>query len=117
VEVIVVLYKETWGKLRKGKSDINKKDFIDWTNGVWSFNGESKRRIGHPAPFPTELPKRCIRLFSYVGDLLLDPFLGSGTTLLACLETNRLGIGVEINKNYCALSERRLTGYLSQRKL
>jgi site-specific DNA-methyltransferase (adenine-specific) len=117
VEVIVVLYKETWGKLRKGKSDINKKDFIDWTNGVWSFNGESKRRIGHPAPFPTELPKRCIRLFSYVGDLILDPFLGSGTTLLACLETNRLGIGVEINKNYCALSERRLTGYLSQRKL
>ncbi len=117
VEVIVVLYKESWVKLRKGKSDICKKDFIDWTNGVWSFNGESKRRIGHPAPFPIELPKRCIRLFSYVGDVILDPFLGSGTTLLACLETNRLGIGVEINKNYCALAEKRIKQYMSQQKL
>ncbi len=117
VEVIVVLYKESWAKLRRGKSDIDKKDFIDWTNGVWSFNGESKRRVGHPAPFPAELPRRCIRLFSYVGDLVLDPFLGSGTTLLACLETNRLGIGVEINKNYCALAEKRIKEYLSQRKL
>jgi site-specific DNA-methyltransferase (adenine-specific) len=117
VEVIVVLYKEYWGKLKKGKSDISKKDFIEWTNGVWNFNGESKRRIGHPAPFPIELPKRCIRLFSYVGDLVLDPFLGSGTTLLACLETSRLGIGIEINKNYCALAEKRIKEYISQRKL
>jgi site-specific DNA-methyltransferase (adenine-specific) len=117
VEVIVVLYKESWGKLKKGKSDIGRRDFIDWTNGVWSFNGESKRRVGHPTPFPIELPKRCIRLFSYVGDLVLDPFLGSGTTLLACLETNRLGIGIEIDKNYCSLAEKRIRQYISQQKL
>jgi site-specific DNA-methyltransferase (adenine-specific) len=117
VEVIVVLYKERWGKLERGKSDINKRDFIDWTNGVWNFSGESKRRIGHPAPFPVELPKRCIKLFSYVGDVVLDPFLGSGTTLLACLETNRAGIGIEVNKNYCDLAEKRLQKGIAQKNL
>ncbi|MEM2936454.1 MAG: site-specific DNA-methyltransferase, partial [Candidatus Bathyarchaeia archaeon] len=60
------------------------------------------------SPFPVELPKRCIKLFSYVGDTVFDPFLGSGTPLIACLETNRAGIGVEINRNYCELAVRRL---------
>jgi len=118
VEVIIVLYKKMWEKIRKGKSDITRDEFIQWTNGVWTFSGESKTRIGHPAPFPIELPRRCIKLFSYVGDLVLDPFLGSGTTLLACVETDRAGIGVEINKNYCELAVRRLKGHgISQRKL
>lgn len=108
VEVIVVLYKERWAKRSKGKSDITRDEFIEWTNGVWNFSGESRSRIGHPAPFPIELPKRCIKLFSFVGDTVLDPFLGSGTTLIACLETNRAGIGVEINRNYCELAVRRL---------
>jgi len=108
VEVIVVLYKKTWEKTRKGKSDITRDEFIEWTNGVWNFSGESRSRIGHPSPFPVELPKRCMKLFSFVGDTVLDPFLGSGTTLIACLETNRAGIGVEINRNYCELAVRRL---------
>lgn len=118
VEVIVVLYKRVWRKMRKGKSDISKKEFIELTNGVWTFSGESKKRVGHPAPFPMELPKRCIKLFSYVGSTVLDPFLGSGTTLLACLETNRVGIGVEIDKNYCDLAIKRLKkSGLFQKKL
>jgi len=108
VEVIVILYKRRWKKSRKGKSDITRDDFIEWTNGVWNFSGESRSKIGHPSPFPVELPKRCIKLFSFVEDTVLDPFLGSGTTLLACLETNRAGIGVEINKNYCKLAVSRL---------
>ena len=108
VEVIVILYKKMWKKARKGKSDLVRKDFIEWTNGVWNFNGESRNRVGHPAPFPIELPRRCMKLFSYVGDIVLDPFLGSGTTLLACLETKRAGIGIEINKNYCDLAIKRL---------
>ncbi len=108
VEVIVVLYKEKWVKESKGKSDISREEFLDWTNGVWSFNGESRNRIGHPAPFPIELPRRCIKLFSYVGDTVLDPFLGSGTTLIACHETNRLGIGIDIDGKYCALAKSRL---------
>lgn len=109
VEVIVILYKNKWRKMSgNGKSDITKKEFTEWTNGVWSFCGESKKRVGHPAPFPIELPMRCIKLFSFIGDTVLDPFLGSGTTLIATALTNRKGIGVDIDKTYCNLAVQRL---------
>jgi len=108
VEMIVVLYKKEWKKNYKGESDISKEEFQNWTNGVWNFNGESKKRIGHPAPYPLELPKRCIKLFSYVGDLILDPFLGSGTTLLASQTLKRRGIGFDIDKAYCEIAKKRL---------
>lgn len=104
VEMIAVFYKKSWKKSTKGVSDINRQDFMNWTNGVWTFNGESKKRIGHPAPFPIELPKRCIKLFSYVGDLVFDPFLGSGTTMLASIANDRRCLGTEIDKNYCQLA-------------
>jgi len=108
VEVIVILYKKQWKKIGNGVSDITRKEFLEWTNGVWTFMGESKKRVGHPAPFPVELPKRCIKLFSYVGDTVLDPFLGSGTTLISCVQTNRSGIGVEIDVSYCELAKNRI---------
>jgi len=109
VEVIVILYKNQWKKISGSrKSDIDKKEFMEWTNGVWNFSGESKKRIGHPAPFPVELPRRCIKLFSFIGDTILDPFLGSGSTLVACGQNNRKGIGIDIEKNYCKLAEKRL---------
>jgi len=118
VEVIVIMYKNQWEKKHKGKSDITRDGFIEWTNGVWNFSGESRSKVGHPAPFPVELPKRCTKLFSFVGDVVLDPFLGSGTTLIACLETNRAGIGVEINGNYCELAVKRLKEHgIYQKKL
>ena len=108
VETILVMYKNRWKKIQKGKSDITRDEFFQWTNGVWNFSGESKTKIGHPAPFPIELPKRCIKLFSFQGETVLDPFLGSGTTLIACLQTHRVGIGVEINREYCQLAAERL---------
>lgn len=108
VETIVVLYKERWRKAHRGKSDISREDFMEWTNGVWNFSGESRKRVGHPSPFPVELPRRCIKLFTFIGDTVLDPFLGSGTTLIACLETGRKGIGVEIDQKYCELAVKRL---------
>jgi site-specific DNA-methyltransferase (adenine-specific) len=119
VEVIVVLYKKRWKKTSgSGKSNITRDEFLEWTNAVWNFSGESKNKIGHPSPFPIELPKRCIKLFSYVGDLVLDPFLGSGTTLIACLETERKGIGIEIDRSYCELAVKRLKKYgIEQQKL
>jgi len=109
VELIVVLYKNTWKKTSGSKvSDILRQDFMDWTNGLWSFSGESKKRIGHPAPFPIELPKRCMKLFSYKGDTILDPFMGSGTTLVASYLNDRKGIGIDIDPHYCKIALDRL---------
>jgi site-specific DNA-methyltransferase (adenine-specific) len=108
VEVIVILYKTHWKKQAKGISDTTKEEFISWTNGLWTFNGESKKRVGHPAPFPLELPKRCIKLFSYVGDTVLDPFVGSGTTLIACHQHGRKGIGIELDEEYYRLAIQRV---------
>lgn len=109
VELIVVLYKMRWRKTSgSGISDITREEFMQWTNGVWVFSGESKKKIGHPAPFPIELPRRCIKLFSFVGDTVLDPFAGSGTTLIAAALLNRKGIGVEIDPYYCELAKKRI---------
>lgn len=109
VELIVIFYKKYWKKTSGSKkSDISKKEFMEWTNGLWTFSGESKKRVGHPAPFPIELPKRCIKLFSYIGDTILDPFMGSGTTLIAAYINNRKVIGIEFDKTYCELAKRRL---------
>ena len=93
VELILVLYKDEWKKTHGTKiSDITKQDFMDWTNGVWTFNGESKKKIGHPAPFPRELPHRAMKLFSFERDVVFDPFCGSGTTLIEAANNNRIGI-------------------------
>ena len=109
VELIVILYKKYWKKISGSrKNDITKEEFMGWTNGLWTFTGESKKRIGHPAPFPRELPRRCIKLFSYVGDTVLDPFMGSGTTLIEVVLNNRIAVGVDIDKKYCDLAKRRL---------
>jgi len=119
VEVIIIFYKERWQKIKKGESDITKHEFMEWTNGLWTFSGESKKKVGHPAPFPVELPRRCIKLFSFVGDTVLDPFMGSGSTLIACALLNRKGIGVDIDENYCGLAKNRLINEaeMKQKKL
>lgn len=113
VEMIVVMYKKEWKRKQKGESTITRDEFISWTNGLWTFSGESKKRIGHPAPFPVELPKRCIKLFSYKEDLILDPFLGSGTTLIAALQEGRKAIGVEIDGSYVKLAIDRIDGEIN----
>jgi site-specific DNA-methyltransferase (adenine-specific) len=109
VEMIIVLYKKSWKKTSGSRtSDITREEFMDWTNGLWTFNGEKKSRIGHPAPFPLELPSRCMKLFSFVDDTVLDPFMGSGSTLVAAARCNRRAIGIEIDPHYCGIARERI---------
>lgn len=115
VELIVVLYKDSWKKTSGSrKSDISKEEFMEWTNGLWKFNGERKTKIGHPAPFPVELPLRCMKLFSFTGDTVLDPFMGSGSTLVAAARCSRFGIGVDIDPKYCEIAARRIENEMSK---
>ena len=114
VELIVVLYKDEWKKTTGSKiSDVTRDEFMTWTNGMWTFNGESKKRVGHPAPFPRQLPHRCIKLFSYVNDVVFDPFCGSGTTLIEALLNKRRAVGVEIDKDYCNLAKKRISAEIT----
>ncbi len=89
---------------------ISRDEFLDWTKTIWQMNAESARRIGHPAPFPLELPHRLIQLYSFETDIVLDPFMGSGTTAVAALRSGRKFIGYEIVEEYVALAQKRIAG-------
>lgn len=102
----------------KSKIDtISKEQFMEWTKSIWTMNAESARRIGHPAPFPEELPFRLIQLFSFKDDIILDPFMGSGTTAIASLKSERKYIGYDTETEYIKLAERRIESIKSQIKL
>ena len=87
---------------------ITREGFLESTKSVWQFPTVSAKRIGHPAPFPVELPRRCIELFTYSGEIILDPFMGSGTTAIASLETNRHFIGYETDSEYVLQANSRI---------
>lgn len=109
-EYVVVACKETFARQRKGEDTIEKQDFLDATLSVWEIQPESARRIGHPAPFPVELPRRLIELYTFAGDVVLDPFLGSGSAAVAAVAAGRDYVGYEVNPEYVALARRRLAG-------
>ena len=90
------------------KPTIGKEGFLEWTKSVWEFPAESAKRVKHPAPFPVELPTRCIQLYTYTNDVVLDPFMGSGTTAVAAQEAGRNWIGYEISQEYVDLANKRL---------
>ena len=108
VEMIPVFYKEHWRRPRgERQTDIERDEFLAWTLGVWEFPGENPNKVGHPAPFPLELPRRLIKLYSYVDDVILDPFLGSGTTTIAAKLLGRRCFGVEVDEKYCQTAAER----------
>jgi len=112
IEYILVFAKDYKKLQYKGETDLTKEEFIDWSLALWNFAPEQRaKKIGHPAPFPEELPKRCIKMFSWVGATVLDPFAGSGTTLKVAKELNRNFIGFEISEEYCKIAEARLNEY------
>jgi len=82
---------------------------MEWTKSVWAMSAESARKVGHPAPFPEELPRRLIHLYSFKNDVVIDPFMGSGTTATAALNTGRRYVGYDNNPEYVKLAEKRLS--------
>jgi modification methylase len=93
------------------ESTISKGEFLEFTKSVWTFPAEQASKVGHPAPFPVELPYRLIQLYSFIGEVVLDPFMGSGQTALAALKAGRHYIGYEINPGYVSLAEARIQGH------
>ncbi len=110
-EYILVFSKDSYSKDKnQPKGDtIERDEFIEWTRSVWTFPAVNAKRIGHPAPFPIELPHRLINLYSYEGDVVLDPFCGSGTTAIAAIQNNRNYICYDIKGEYIDLAKKRIS--------
>ena len=108
-EYILVFSKAMFsrGNLRR-KSTISKEEFLEFTKSIWTFPAEPATKIGHPAPFPVELPYRLIQLYTFEGEIVLDPFMGSGQTAIAAVKTRRHYVGYDINEEYTKLVERRI---------
>ena len=117
-EYILVFSKGDYKREKGNKENtISKEQFMEWTKSIWTMNAESARRIGHPAPFPEELPYRLIQLYSFKHDIILDPFMGSGTTAISALKSDRNYVGYEISKEYIELAEKRIEPFKKQTKL
>jgi len=96
---------------RDREPTILRDDFLELTKSIWHFPTESASRVGHPAPFPVELPRRLIELYTFKGELILDPFMGSGTTALAALETRRHFVGYETESAYVQIACKRIDSW------
>lgn len=107
-EYIVVASKGSYRRVRSGDDSISRDEFLEATTSVWNIKPASARRIGHPAPFPVELPRRLIELYTFTGDLVLDPFIGSGTTAVAAVESGRHFVGYDVDADYLATARERI---------
>jgi len=96
------------GEQARGETDLTSEEFTALTRSIWQFPTDSAKKIGHPTPFPVELPRRLIKLYSWKGGLVLDPFCGSGSTCVAAAQLDRLWIGVDIDPHYVELAEKRV---------
>ena len=110
-EYILIFSKGSYSKNKNQtkRDTIERDDFINWTKSIWTFPAVNAKKIGHPAPFPIELPHRLINLYSYEEDVVLDPFCGSGTTCIAAIQNNRKYVAYDIKKEYVDLAEKRIS--------
>ncbi|MFZ3062239.1 MAG: site-specific DNA-methyltransferase [Actinomycetota bacterium] len=116
-EYILVFSKSTFNRkrlVRDRKSTISKEEFLEYTKSVWTFPAVSAREVGHPAPFPVELPYRLVQLYTFENEVVLDPFVGSGTACIAALKINRHYVGYDNNREYTELAERRIKTFLRE---
>jgi DNA modification methylase len=118
-EYILVFSKGTFSRKNpnKRKSTISRDEFLEFTKSIWTFPAVSAKEVGHPAPFPVELPYRLIQLYTFEGEVVLDPFMGSGQTAIAAIKTKRHYVGYEIEESYVELAERRIKETLAEYQL
>jgi len=108
-EYILVFSKDSYSRKKQMKKNtISRDQFLEYTKSIWTFSTESARKVGHPAPFPIELPYRLIHFYTFEGDVVLDPFIGSGTTAIAALRTGRYFVGYDNKMEYVELANERI---------
>lgn len=105
----ILVFKKTGDRYAPTREHtIERDDFLKWRNSIWTIKAESATSVGHIAPFPLEIPKRLITLYSFDGETVLDPFVGSGTTIIAAKMLNRNGIGIDHSQEYIELAADRI---------
>jgi len=117
-EYILVFSKESFSRYNHHDEPptMTREEFMEYTKSIWTFNAESAKRAGHPAPFPVELPLRCIKLYTFENDVILDPFMGSGSAAVAAIQSNRRFIGYDVDKEYVKTAEKRIKDALEKKK-
>ncbi len=114
-EYILVFSKGVYARPRGDRRNtIDRDQFLEYTKSVWTFAAEPARRVGHPAPFPIELPHRLIQLYTFADEVVLDPFMGSGQTAIAALRAGRHFVGYDTNPDYVSLAEQRISSHITQ---
>ncbi|MFA4902521.1 MAG: site-specific DNA-methyltransferase [Desulfobaccales bacterium] len=109
-EYILVFSKGTFARKNptKRRVTISRDEFLEFTKSIWTFSAASAKSIGHPAPFPIDLPYRLIQLYTYKGEVVLDPFMGSGQTAIASIQSNRQYVGYEVHEKYIRIAQKRM---------
>ncbi|HIE41480.1 MAG TPA: site-specific DNA-methyltransferase [Candidatus Aenigmarchaeota archaeon] len=117
-EYILVFSKDTFTRANHNneRATMNRDEFLELTKSIWTFGAEYAKKVGHPAPFPVELPLRCIKLYTFENDIVLDPFIGSGTTAVAAILSNRKFVGYDTEEEYVKLAEKRINETMDKLK-
>jgi len=117
-EYILVFSKHKFKREKGNKENtIPKELFLELTKSIWSFPAESARKVGHPAPFPVELPYRCIQLYTFKDDVVIDPFCGVGSACVASVKSGRHFIGIDTSQEYVKMARERVNAVIEQKKL